>query len=95
MIHIFEKYQRLPAKVLSVKAVIPYIPAHISPARLNIKGYKKCQSEPENAHDKYAIKVMKNQTIVGHVPRELSKYCSALINSDGQNVGYCIGKEGK
>ena len=35
---------------------------------------------------------MKNDTIVGHVPRELSKYCSALINSDGRMWGIVSGK---
>ena len=36
---------------------------------------------------------MKNETIVGHVPRELSKYCSALINSDGRMWGIVSGKK--
>ena len=52
----------------------------------------KRKSKPENVHDKHAIKVMKNETIVGHVPRELSKYCSALINSDGRMWGIVSGK---
>ena len=30
-----------------------------------------CLPEPENSHDKYAIKVSKNETVVGHVPREI------------------------
>ena len=27
------------------------------------------QVEPDNVHDKYAVKVLKNEAVVGHVPR--------------------------
>ena len=33
--------------------------------------------------DEYAVKVLKNQAVVGHVPREISRYCSFLLNSGG------------
>ena len=32
------------------------------------------QEEPDNVHDKYAVKVLKNEAVVGHVPREISRY---------------------
>ena len=32
--------------------------------------------EPENIHDKYAVKVLKNEAVVGHMPREMSRYRS-------------------
>ena len=32
-------------------------------------------------HDKYAVKVLKNEVVVGHVPRENSRYCSFVLNS--------------
>ena len=39
--------------------------------------------ELDNVHDKYAVKVLKNQAVVGHVPREISRYCSFVLNSGG------------
>ena len=35
---------------------------------------------------------MKSIIVVGHVPKELSKYCSAFINSDGRMWGNVSGK---
>ena len=40
--------------------------------------------EPENPHDKYAVKVLKENTIVGHVPRDISKYCTTLLLCGGK-----------
>ena len=39
--------------------------------------------ELDNVHDKYAVKVLKNQAVVGHVPREISRYCNFVLNSGG------------
>ena len=39
--------------------------------------------EPDNVHDKYAVKVFKNEAVVGHVFREISRYCSFVLNSGG------------
>ena len=36
-----------------------------------------------NVHDKYALKVWKNHAVVGHVSREISWYCSFVLNSVG------------
>ena len=36
-------------------------------------------AEPENHHDKYAVKVLKENEVVGHVPRDISKYCTSAI----------------
>ena len=41
------------------------------------------QMELDNVHDKYAVKVLKNQAVVSHVPREISRYCSFVLNSGG------------
>ena len=35
--------------------------------------------EPQNPHDKYAIKVTKSDEVVGHIPRDISKYCTAAL----------------
>ena len=39
--------------------------------------------EPENAHDKYAEKVLKENTIVRHISRDISKYCTTLLLCGG------------
>ena len=47
------------------------------------------QIELGNVHDKYAVKVLKNQAVVGHVPREISRYCSFVLNS-GRTMGATV-----
>ena len=39
--------------------------------------------EPENHHDKYALKVLKENEVVGHVPRDISKYCTSALLCGG------------
>ena len=41
------------------------------------------QMELGNGHDKYAVNDLKNQAVIGHVPREISRYCSFVLNSGG------------
>ena len=37
-------------------------------------------TEPENHHDKYVVKVLKENEVFRHVPRDISKFCiSALL----------------
>lgn len=40
--------------------------------------------EPSNPEDKYAVSIVKNDTVVGHIPRELSKTCWYFIQRDGE-----------
>ena len=47
--------------------------------------------ELDNVHDKYAVKALKNQDVVGHVPREISRYCSFVLNSGGTMDATVIG----
>ena len=35
--------------------------------------------EPENHYDKYTMKVSKENEVVGHVPRDISKYCTRNV----------------
>ena len=49
------------------------------------------QVEPDNVHDKYAVKVLKNEAVVGHVHREISRYCSFVLNSGGTMSATVIG----
>ena len=33
-----------------------------------------CRREPTNSADRYAIAVLKEKTIIGHLPRKMSKF---------------------
>ena len=35
--------------------------------------------EPENHRDEYVVKVLKDNEVVGHVPSDISKYCTSAI----------------
>ena len=35
-----------------------------------------CMRETHNTQDRYAIAVKKSQTVVGHLPRKISRVCS-------------------
>ena len=37
-----------------------------------------CRREPSNASDRYAIAVLKRGSIIGHLPRKISKVCLFL-----------------
>ena len=37
-----------------------------------------CRREPSNPEDRYAITVIKDETIIGHLPRKVSRLCSLL-----------------
>ena len=37
------------------------------------------QVEPDSIHDKYAVEVLKKEAVIGHVPREISRYCSFVL----------------
>ena len=39
--------------------------------------------EPNNSYDKFAIAILKDDTIVGHVPREISSQFAELLESEG------------
>ena len=57
-----------------------------------------CVPEPENSHDNHAIKVLKNETVVGHVPnpREISRYFCCALNSGGKvKASVCGRRENK
>ena len=38
---------------------------------------------PENPHDKYAVKVLKDNDVVIHVPKDLSKHCTSALLCGG------------
>ena len=36
-------------------------------------------TEPKNPYFKYAVKVLKENEVVSHIPRGLSKYCTSAL----------------
>ena len=42
-----------------------------------------CVRETHNAQDRYAVAVKKSQTVVGHLPRKISRVCSLFLRRGG------------
>ena len=42
-----------------------------------------CEREPENASDRYAVAVEKEGSIIGHLPRKVSRVCSLFLRRGG------------
>ena len=42
-----------------------------------------CEREPFNVVDRYAVAVLKDDTIVGHIPKTISRICSLFIARSG------------
>lgn len=38
-----------------------------------------CAREPTNGIDRYAVSVFKDGTVVGHLPKRISRVCSSFI----------------
>ena len=38
-----------------------------------------CEREPDNASDRYAVAVKREGTIVGHLPRKITRVCSLFL----------------
>ena len=42
-----------------------------------------CRREPTNGGDRYAVAVLKGETIIGHLPRKMSKLFSLFLRRGG------------
>ena len=42
-----------------------------------------CERQPRNAADRYAVSVKKDGTIIGHLPRKVSRVCSLFLRRGG------------
>ena len=42
-----------------------------------------CEREPRNAKDGYAVAVKKDRTVIGHLPRKVSRVCSLFLRRGG------------
>ena len=38
-----------------------------------------CVREPQNFHDRYAVAVTRNETVIGHLPKKISRVCSLFL----------------
>ena len=43
----------------------------------------ECSREPTNMADRYAVAVRNEETIIGHLPRKISKVCSLFLRRGG------------
>ena len=46
----------------------------------------RCERESEDAVDPYAVAVLENATIVGHVPRKISIACNLFLRRSGSTI---------
>ena len=46
------------------------------------------KQEPENCRDKFAVAVIKNGRVVGHIPKIVSRAVYFFLNRDGHS-GFC------
>ena len=67
-------------------------PAPISFWTPRIQEELTCKKKPDNQHDKYAVKVLKDGEIVGHIPRPFSKTCTLILLSGGCMKVCILGK---
>ena len=45
-----------------------------------------CSREPSNTSDRYAVAVIKSGTVIGHLPRKISKVCCVLIRMHARSL---------
>ena len=43
----------------------------------------ECEREPTNAVDRYAVAVIRNGLVIGHLPKKISKVCSLFLRRGG------------
>ena len=49
----------------------------------------RCCEERTNIHDPFAVAIIKDDSVVGHVPRKISTVCSLFLRSGG-SIRYAI-----
>ena len=45
-----------------------------------------CRREPTNREDRFAVAVVKDSNVVGHVPRKISSVCSLFLRESGSII---------
>lgn len=49
----------------------------------------QCERELDNENDRYAVAVKKDGTIIGHLPRTISRACSLFLRR-GNSISCCV-----
>ena len=52
----------------------------------------ECQREPCNMKDRYAVAVIKDGVIIGHLPRKVSRVCSLFLRRGGSIQCTVVGR---
>ena len=42
-----------------------------------------CEREPQNTMDRYAVAVKRSGTVIGHLPKKMSRVCSLFLRRGG------------
>ena len=50
-----------------------------------------CRREPTNREDRFAVAVVKDSNIVGHVPKKISSICSLFLRQSGSIICHVTG----
>ena len=50
-----------------------------------------CEREPTNEKDRYAVAVVKEETVVGHLPKRISRVCSLFLLRGGTILCTVVG----
>lgn len=45
-----------------------------------------CEREPTNERDRYAVAVIKDGVVIGHLPRKISRICSLFLRRGGSVI---------
>ena len=51
----------------------------------------QCEREPTNAHDRNAVRLIKGNMTVGHVPCRIAPYCAYILLNGGTVEGTVMG----
>ena len=49
----------------------------------------RCEREPDNRSDRYAVAIKKDGIIIGHIPRKISRACSLFLRR-GNEITCCV-----
>ena len=52
----------------------------------------ECERETSNEKDRYAVVAKKAETIIGHLPKKISRICSLFLSRGGRVVATVTGR---
>ena len=51
----------------------------------------QCKRQPHNGSDRYAVAVKKNEILIGHLPRKISRACSLFLRRGNEITCFVTG----